>query len=229
MKKFYFLILLNLVFFKGIAQENYTPGVGINTPEPKRTLDVNGDIVSTGDNDKWFFENPGKSGSSTSDSFLTVIDKDDNKLKKFNPSDMSYGAINYAIYRFNRLPNTGLKAYNTKINANDYHVVIGGFIIYGDNNTTAPTVTGTATTINQNVLYNSRAYVNENNEWVLTFSPNNGAIFNKSRVDIVLNVTIYRKNLLLLDANEIITYDMNSNSSDRNQGRGTTPKPIGIN
>lgn len=230
MKKYYILLLLNFLPIFLIAQKIYVPGVGINTDNPKRTLDVNGEIISTGESDKWFFENPGKSGSSTSNSYLTVIDKDENRLKAFDPVSMSYGAINYVIFRFNKLPSTGLEAYNTKISAKDYHVVIGGFIIYGGNTLdSSGLATSTATTIDKNVLYNSRAYVNENNEWILTFKPNNSAEFSQNRVDIVLNVTIYRKNLLLLDSNEIITYDMNSNPSDRELGKGTAPKPVGIN
>jgi len=119
------IILLTTITFG----QTYTPGVGINTDNPKRTLDVNGTTISKGSNDKWFFENPGIYTGKSNDSYLTVIDKDDNKMKVFNPSTMSYASINYATFRFNKLPNTGLTEYDTKIDASKYHVMIGGFII----------------------------------------------------------------------------------------------------
>ena len=206
------------------GQKTYTGGVGINTENPQRTLDINGNLISNGKNDKWFFENPGISGDQTSTSYLTVIDNDDNKLKLFDPEKMSYSSINYTTFRFNRLPNTGLESYDTLISTDDYHVIVGGFIIYGEDNKTRNTVSGTSTTIDKNVLYSSRAKIGPNKTWILTFKPNNGAKFSTSRVDIVLNVAIYRKNLLLLDTNETITVDMKQESS----GIGSAPKPVGI-
>ncbi|MGV0937352.1 hypothetical protein [Empedobacter falsenii] len=209
------IILLTTITFG----QTYTPGVGINTDNPKRTLDVNGTTISKGSNDKWFFENPGIYTGKSNDSYLTVIDKDDNKMKVFNPSTMSYASINYATFRFNKLPNTGLTEYDTKIDASKYHVMIGGFIIYGIKTGDPKTpeeldplgiseVTGTSTKINGNVLYTSRAYVGSGNTWRLKFQPNNGVTFDQVRIDLILNVAIYRKNLLLSDTNEKIVVDM---------------------
>lgn len=211
------IILLTTITFG----QTYTPGVGINTDNPKRTLDVNGTTISKGDTDKWFFENPGIYTGKSNDSYLTVIDKEDNKMKVFNPSTMSYASINYATFRFNKLPNTGLTEYDTKIDASKYHVMIGGFIIYGGN-TTDPTVSGTATKINGNVLYTSRAYIGSGNTWRLKFQPNNGIKFNQDRIDLILNVAIYRKNLLLSDTNEKIVVDM------KNTKTATAPAPAKI-
>jgi hypothetical protein len=202
--------------------QTYTPGVGINTDDPKRTLDVNGTIISKGNDDKWFIENPGIYTGKSNDSYLTVIDKDDNKMKIFNPSTMSYASINYATFRFNKLPNTGLTEYDTKIDASKYHVMIGGFIIYSGSNTTDATVSGTATRINGNVLYTSRAYIGSGNTWRLKFQPNNGITFDQPRIDLILNVAIYRKNLLLSDANPTIVHDM------QNSNTATAQKPNNI-
>ena len=218
------LLFTSLLSIYSFGQKQYIPGIGINTENPTRTLDVNGNLIAHGENDKWFFENPGISGNTTSSSYLTVIDKDDNKLKLFDPEEMSYSSINYTTYRFNKLPSEGLASYDTKISAKNYQVIIGGFIIYGGDNFTDETVNGTNTTIEKNVLYNSRAYVGENDTWILTFKPNNNVKFNKTRVDIVLNVTIYRKNLLLLDTKEKIIVNINQNPN----GVGIAPKPFGI-
>lgn len=140
---------------------------------------------------------------------------------------MSYASINYATFRFNKLPNTGLDYYDTKIDADKYHVMIGGFIIYDGNNFTDPTVNGTSTKISQNVLYSARSYIETKDggsrTWILKFQPNNGAEFSFNRVDVVLNVAIYRKNLLLMDTNDVIVFDM-GNTSEK-----TAPKPLGVN
>ncbi len=214
--------LLIMICSTIVFGQTYTPGVGINTDNPKRTLDVNGTTISKGVNDKWFFENPGIYIGKSNDSYLTVIDKDDNQMKVFNPSTMSYASINYATFRFNKLPNTGLASYDTKIDASKYHVMIGGFIIYGikkapNGSPKTPEeldplgiseVTGTSTKINGNVLYTSRAYVGANNTWILKFQSNNGVVFDQARIDLILNVAIYRKNLLLSDTNAVISHDM---------------------
>ncbi|MGV0923975.1 hypothetical protein [Empedobacter tilapiae] len=214
MKKNIYIIIVTL-FTTLLSAQTYIPGVGINTKTPSRTLDVNGTTISKGATDKWFFENPGVYEGKSNDSYLTVIDKDDNKMKIFNPSTMSYASINYATFRFNKLPNTGLKFYDTKIDASKYHVMIGGFIIYGGGtDTTSETVSATSTKINGNVLYSSRAYVGDKGTWILTFHPNNGITFDQVRIDLILNVAIYRKNLLLSDTNEVIVHDMaNTNTA----------------
>ena len=149
-------------------------------------------------------------------------------MKVFNPSTMSYASINYATFRFNKLPNKGLTEYDTKIDASKYHVMIGGFIIYGiDANKketkNSETVSGTSTKINGNVLYASRAFVDEKtNTWKLKFQPNNGVTFDQVRIDLILNVAIYRKNLLLSDTNEKIVVDM------KNTKTATAPAPAKI-
>ena len=146
-------------------------------------------------------------------------------MKVFNPSTMSYASINYATFRFNKLPNTGLTEYDTKIDASKYHVMIGGFIIYGiasGETKDSKTVSGTSTKINGNVLYTSRAYIGSGNTWRLKFQPNNGITFDQNRIDLILNVAIYRKNLLLSDTNEKIVVDM------KNTKRATAPAPAKI-
>lgn len=218
MKNKVYILLIIIVCVTSFAQ-TYTPGVGINKENPSRTLDVNGTTISKGNTDKWFFENPGIYNGKSNDSYLTVIDKGDNKMKVFNPSTMSYASINYATFRFNRLPNTGLLSYDTKIDAAKYHVMVGGFIIYGGGtDTTSPTVSLTSTKINGNVLYTSRADVGPNNTWILKFQPNNGVTFDQTRIDLILNVAIYRKNLLS-DTNKKITFDM------KNTKTGSVPRP----
>lgn len=221
MKKNIYIIVVTF-FATLLSAQTYTPGVGINTDSPTRTLDVNGTTISKGSNDKWFFENPGVYGGKSNDSYLTVIDKDDNQMKIFNPETMSYASINYATFRFNKLPNTGLKFYDTKIDASKYHVMVGGFIIYGGSSTTDATVSGTATRVEGNVLYTSRAYIGEGGTWILKFQPNNDVVFDQERIDLILNVAIYRKNLLLSDTNEKIVVDM------KNTKTATAPAPAKI-
>jgi len=72
------------------------------------------------------------------------------------------------------------------------------------------------------VLYTSRAYVGSGNTWRLKFQPNNGVTFDQVRIDLILNVAIYRKNLLLSDTNEKIVVDM------KNTKTATAPAPAKI-
>jgi hypothetical protein len=224
MKKIY---LLSIAFLSQLGwAQTYQPGVGIAKDSPTRELDVAGTLTSKATNDPWYFENLGIYQGNTNDSYLTVIDKEDHTLKVFNPESMSYASINYATFRFNKLPKQGLEFYDTQIDADKYHVMIGGFIIYGGSNINASTVIGTDAKIDKNVLYSSRAYIqtreNGKRTWILKFQPNNGAVFSYNRVDLVLNVAIYRKNLLLMDTNDLIELDMQNTSVK------TAPRPTGI-
>lgn len=203
----------------GCIQSFYAQ-VGINTTNPTRTLDINGNMKVS---ENIHLENPGVYTGTSINSYLIVKDNSDSTLKKYVPATSSYSAINSVVYFFNNGSVDGVSNYDTKISADKYYVSIGGYIVLGPNN---PTVR-LAGSNNDIPLYNARAFV-ENGTWRLVFLPNNdrkftinsGNIPNPITTEIRLNVTVYRKNLLSIINNPIIV-DMKGDIS----GKATATKP----
>lgn len=198
--------------------------VGIGTDTPQATLDVNGNF-EIHENGKLYLENPGIYDNQSSSSLMLVKDLNDNTLKKFDPASLPFSSVSFTTYFFDNVDEKGLVSYDTKINADRFHLSVGGFRILSHSGATSISLsggTGSNGTINYLPLYNSRAYVNPvTNTWILTFQPNSGRTF-ESNVDIYLNVSIYFKNFLT-KSNEPIVVNMNG----VNTGNGSANAPVG--
>lgn len=199
--------------------------VGIGTDNPQATLDVNGNL-KIHENGKLYLENPGLYNNQSSSSLMIVKDLSDNTLKKFNPESMPFSSVSFTTYFFDNVDESGLLSYDTKINADRFHVCVGGYRVLKHDGDTSISLSGTTgsdnSTINYLPLYNSRAYVNPaTNTWILTFRPNSGRVF-ESNIDLYLNVSIYFKNFLT-KTNSPIVVNMNANTS----GEGSAPSPDG--
>lgn len=218
MKNIFYLLFVLLSSFL-FAQ------VGIGTDTPQSTLDVNGNFKIHEDG-KLFLENPGIYSNQGSSSLMLVKDLNDNTLKKFNPETSPFSSVSFTTYFFDNVDEKGLVSYDTKINADRFHVCVGGYRVLRYDGSTSISLTGSTgtnnATINYLPLYNSRAYVNPTtNTWILTFQPNSGRTF-ESNIDLYLNVSIYFKNFLT-KANNPIIVNMNGNQS----GNGTATPPVG--
>lgn len=205
----------------GCIQLFYTQ-VGINTSNPTRTLDVNG---NTKVSENIYLENPGVYTGTSINSYLVVRDNNDNVLKKYVPATASYSAINSTTFFFKNGSMDGITNYDTKISADTYYASIGGYIVRGTNDHPTVRLEGNNSDI---PLYNARAFV-ENGTWRLAFQPNNDRKFLVSindapiTTEIRINVTVYRKNLLSI-INEPIIVDMKGDAS----GNATAAKPNNI-
>lgn len=217
MKNIYFFILLSIGF---CVQAQ----VGIGTDTPQATLDVNGNF-EIHENGKLYLENPGLYDNQGSSSIMLVKDLDDSTLKKLDPSTLPFSSVSFTTFFFDNVDEKGLVSYDTKINADRFHLSVGGFRILSSSGGTSISLTGSTGnggTINYLPLYNSRAYVNPvTNTWILTFQPNSGRTF-ESNVDIYLNVSIYFKNFLT-KSNEPIVVNMNGVTT----GNGSANAPVG--
>lgn len=202
----------------GCIQSLYSQ-VGINTTDPKRILDVKGNMNIS---ENLHLENPGVYTGTSINSYLIVKDNSDSTLKKYVPATSSYSAINSVVYFFNNGSLDGVSNYDTKISADKYYVSIGGYIVWGTNSHPTVRLEGNNNDI---PLYNARAFV-ENGTWRLVFLPNNDRKFvindttGKTTTEIRVNVTVYRKNLLSIINNPIIV-DMKGDVS----GKATATKP----
>lgn len=217
MKNLFYLIIFALGIFVN-AQ------VGIGTDNPQATLDVNGSF-EIHENGKLYLENPGLYTNQGSSSLMLVKDLTDNTLKKFDPAAMPFSSVSFTSYFFDNVDEKGLISYDTKINADRFHVCIGGYRVLRYDGNTSISLSGSQGTngsINYLPLYNARAYVNPTtNTWILTFQPNGGRAF-ESNFDLYLNVTIYFKNFLT-KTNTPIIVNMNANTA----GNGSAPAPEG--
>lgn len=196
--------------------------VGIGTQTPTEDLEVNG-ATKLHTNNKIFLENPGYYSGASGSSILMVKDLNTNELKKLNPATASFSSVYFTTYFFDNVNSAGLASYDTKIDASKYYVSIGGFIVLKSNGATSISIAGTTSTNGTNnyfPLYSARAYVS-GGTWHLKFQPNNGRVF-ESQIDVYLNVSIYRKNLLTNAENTPIVVDFTNGTT------GTAPVPNGI-
>lgn len=209
------LILLATIFNCSfiIAQIN---GVGIGTQTPTHTLEVNGNLKLSGN---LYMENPGTYTGNASDAYLLVRDNNDKVIKRYVPATSAFSAINSAVYYLRNVNPGGLNDFNTGVSATDYYLVIGGFIVRGENDNPVVSLTQPGTSNQYVPQYSARSYI-QNGLWHIKFTPNNGRVFNL-KLDIRLSVSVYRRDMLTT-VNTPITYNMNGNTS----GTGSAPAPV---
>ncbi len=121
--QFLYIVLLQAFFVGSIkAQQNK---VGINTPNPAETLDVNGKTTSKG----LYLRNPGDT-SSGGGRFLASYaetEKNTTSLQTYDPESGNSALFNYLLLTLNNVPKQGVTNYDTKIDADNFVVVIHSY------------------------------------------------------------------------------------------------------
>lgn len=93
--------------------------VGINTASPAETLDVNGKTYTN----SLYLRNPGEP-TMTGGSFLATSE---NSLQLYDPALESSGLFNYLKLTLTGVPGTGIADYDTKIDANNFLVILHNY------------------------------------------------------------------------------------------------------
>lgn len=103
--------------------------VGINTTNPTETLDVNGKTYTN----SLYLRNPGEPTMSGG-SFLATSE---NALQLYDPALESSGLFNYLKLTLTGVPGTGIADYDTKIDANNFLVVLHNYSFKLNDGTTS--------------------------------------------------------------------------------------------
>ncbi len=103
--------------------------VGINTASPTETLDVNGKTYTN----SLYLRNPGEPTMSGG-SFLATSE---NALQLYDPNLESSGLFNYLKLTLTGVPGTGIEDYDTKIDANNFLVVLHNYSFKLNDGTTS--------------------------------------------------------------------------------------------
>lgn len=103
--------------------------VGINTANPTETLDVNGKTYTN----SLYLRNPGEPTMSGG-SFLATSE---NALQLYDPTLESSGLFNYLKLTLTGVPGTGIADYDTKIDANNFLVVLHNYSFKLNDGTTS--------------------------------------------------------------------------------------------
>ncbi|WP_426279336.1 hypothetical protein ACN9MN_08985 [Chryseobacterium sp. S-02] len=114
-RKIYITIIMCLGLFMNAQQGK----VGINTANPTETLDVNGKTYTN----SLYLRNPGEPTMSGG-SFLATSE---NALQLYDPALESSGLFNYLKLTLTGVPGTGIADYDTKIDANNFLVVLHNY------------------------------------------------------------------------------------------------------
>ncbi len=191
-------------------------GVGIGTNTPTHTLEVNGNTKLSGN---LFFENPGDYTGSSAGSYFLVRDNSDNVIKRYVPATSAFSAINSTVYFITNISTSGVTNFDTGISASKYYVVIGGFIIRGQNNDSNINITRPNNLGDYIPQYSTRAFV-ENGTWRIKFTPNNARVFDRVP-EIRLSISAYRRDMLTTINNQI-NYNMNAVTT----GVASIPAPV---
>ncbi|KAA0127490.1 hypothetical protein FY557_12780 [Chryseobacterium sp. SN22] len=186
-----------------------TNGVGIGTNTPTHTLEVNGNTKLSGN---LYFENPGNYTGSSAGSYFLVRDNSDNVIKRYVPATSAFSAINSTVYSIINISTSGITDFDTGIPTSKYHVIIGGFIVRGQNNDSNINITRPNNLGDYIPQYSARSFKGMNaagvETWRIKFTPNNGRIFDRT-AEIRLSVSAYRRDMLTTINNQI-DYNMNA-------------------
>ncbi len=193
-----------------------TNGVGIGTTTPTHTLEVNGNTKLSGN---LYFEDPGTYTGSSAGSYFLVRDNSDNVIKRYVPATSEFSAINSTVYFITNISTSGVTNFDTGIPASKYYVVIGGFIVRGQNNDSNINITRPNNLGDYIPQYSTRSFV-QNGTWRIQFTPNNGRIFDRVP-EIRLSISAYRRDMLTTINNQI-SYDMNAVTT----GTASIPAPV---
>lgn len=124
-RKFFIAIMIGLGLFLN-AQKGK---VGINTANPIETLDVNGKTYTN----SLYLRNPGEPTMSGG-SFLATSQ---NALQLYDPNLESSGLFNYIKLSLTGVSGDGLTDYDTKIDANNFMVVLHNYSFRTSDNSTS--------------------------------------------------------------------------------------------
>lgn len=124
-RKIYITIIMCLGLFINAQQGK----VGINTTNPTETLDVNGKTYTN----SLYLRNPGEPTMSGG-SFLATSE---NALQLYDPALESSGLFNYLKLTLTGVPGTGIADYDTKIDANNFLVVLHNYSFKLNDGTTS--------------------------------------------------------------------------------------------
>ncbi|WDF48505.1 hypothetical protein PQ459_08500 [Chryseobacterium sp. KACC 21268] len=118
MKEKFYLSLAALLFITTNAQV----GIGINTANPRTDLDVNGSFKS----DNIIAGKVDQVGSEEKDRYLLLTQNaSDNSIKRIDPRlSGAPGIATIATYKLTNVGGDWLERFNTRINSNDYALVI---------------------------------------------------------------------------------------------------------
>ena len=169
--------------------------VGINTTDPQATLDVNG---FTKIDEKLYLEEPGDFEEIRGSKLL--VEKTDATIVQYDIEASRYGPINYAELKFQNVSNQGVQDYDTGISITDYSVTVQGFYVRGVNGESNVI---TSSNDGDQFIEGFQVYAHkdfDDETWHIKAFVNN-SIFRLGantniRVNIFLNLIIYRKGLL---------------------------------
>jgi len=219
--KYIYLSLVTSLFFTAAFSQ-----VGIGTTTPTETLEVVGNAKLSGE---LFLENPG--GFTTINGQKFLIETNTGAIQKLDVGTAKYGPINHATYTFNNVAEIGLHDFNTNIPASKYLLAIHGYSL--GNSSTFFKSLSVDDTVEGFVFRAYKKGTPGNKTWWLQFYCNNSKFYNGGFVkeNIILEVIIYRKNLLASDDGSVITVNMQNKPKANNSGNANTApapaKPVG--
>ncbi|RXM52498.1 MULTISPECIES: hypothetical protein [unclassified Chryseobacterium] len=114
-RKIYITMMIGL----GVLLNAQTGRVGIKTDKPTETLDVNGKTYTN----SLYLRNPGEP-TMTGGSFLATSE---NALQVYDPNLESSGLFNYIKLSLTNVSGAGITDYDTKIDANNFLVVLHNY------------------------------------------------------------------------------------------------------
>ncbi|PTT37688.1 hypothetical protein DBR28_09510 [Chryseobacterium sp. HMWF028] len=121
-------IYITIIMCLGIFLSAQKGKVGINTANPAETLDVNGKTYTN----SLYLRNPGEP-TMTGGSFLATSQ---NGLQLYDPSLESSGLFNYIKLTLTGVSGAGIEDYDTKIDANNFLVILHNYSFKLDDGTT---------------------------------------------------------------------------------------------
>ncbi|AZA78083.1 hypothetical protein EG347_11415 [Chryseobacterium sp. G0186] len=123
-RKIYITIMIGL----GIMMNAQIGKVGIKTDKPTETLDVNGKTYTN----TLYLRNPGEP-TMTGGSFLATSE---NAMQLYDPNQESSGLFNYIKLSLTGVSGLGITDYDTKIDANNFLVILHNYSFRLDNGNT---------------------------------------------------------------------------------------------
>ncbi|MGE8554690.1 MAG: hypothetical protein ACN6OB_12290 [Chryseobacterium jejuense] len=123
-RKIYITMMIGL----GVLLNAQTGKVGIKTDKPTETLDVNGKTYTN----SLYLRNPGEP-TMTGGSFLATSE---NALQIYDPNLESSGLFNYIKLTLTNVSGDGIADYDTKIDANNFLVVLHNYSFKLNNSNT---------------------------------------------------------------------------------------------
>ncbi|RXG17595.1 hypothetical protein DSM03_102472 [Leeuwenhoekiella aestuarii] len=175
--------------------------VGINTTNPSTDVDVNGFTIIE---KKLYLEDPGESTQIRGSRLL--IQRTDNSIVQYNLDISKYGPINYAELVLKATNKNGVEDFDTKIPIDPYNVTLQGYYFLDNNNNGTSVITQSTNGDDKIEGFQAYAYKGSTTWHIKVFV--NNSIFrvagnNDIKVDIYINLIIFRKGLLAKEMNAV--------------------------